>query len=140
MTGRRGRPARHLKEVKTKRILTFLTILGLTFEIHSYIDSSCTTDENGMFTGVQGQRRVQNVMAGDEPLDPKTLYTVAGTSYLLRSQGDGFTMFAGSAVVQEDLKMDNQVIIDYITDTLGGTVGDGYENPYGQGRIVIIEE
>ena len=34
--------------------------------------------------------------------------------------------------------LDNQLLIDYITDYLGGTIGSGYENPYGEGRIQII--
>ena len=36
------------------------------------------------------------------------------------------------------MKLDNQVLIDYITETLGGVVGEGYDNPYGQGRIVSV--
>jgi hypothetical protein len=47
-------------------------------------------------------------------------------------------MFDGCKVLQESVKLDNQVLIDYITDTLGGVVGEGYENPYGQGRIVSV--
>ena len=31
-------------------------------------------------------------------------------------------------------------LIDYITDYLGGVVGDEYANPYGQGRIVAVPE
>jgi hypothetical protein len=38
------------------------------------------------------------------------------------------------------VKLDNQVLIDYITETLGGVVGEEYADPYGQGRIVIVEE
>ena len=45
-------------------------------------------------------------------------------------------MFKGCNVLQESVKLDNQVLIDYITGTLNGVVGEGYENPYGQGRIV----
>ena len=32
---------------------------------------------------------------------------------------------------------DNQVLINYIVDVLGGTVGSEYLEPYGQGRITI---
>ena len=46
--------------------------------------------------------------------------------------------FNGCTVLQESVKLDNQVLIDYITGTLGGVVGEGYENPYGQGRIVSV--
>ena len=49
----------------------FMQVSGLTYEIHTYIESSCTSDDNGMFTGVDGEYRVKNVMVGDEPLDLK---------------------------------------------------------------------
>ena len=54
------------------------------------------------------------------------------------NNGDGYTMFDGCKVLQQSVKLDNQVLIDYITQTLGGVVGEAYENPYGQGRIVVV--
>ena len=36
------------------------------------------------------------------------------------------------------LEADNQVLINYITNTLGGVVSDAYAEPYGQGRIVSV--
>ncbi len=74
---------------------------------------------------------------GDEPIDPKKTYTLAGHNYMLQQQGDGFTMFDGVKFRQDCFKLDNQGHIDYITDTLGGVVGEEYADPYGQGRIVI---
>ena len=50
------------------------------------------------------------------------------------------TMFKGAKVLKEGVKLDNQVLIDYIVDTLGGVVGEAYANPYGEGRIVAVEE
>ena len=49
-------------------------------------------------------------------------------------------MFQGDTVLQKAVKLDNQVLIDYIVDTLGGSVGEEYADPYGQGRIVIVTE
>ena len=48
------------------------------------------------------------------------------------------SMFNGCKVVKKNVKLDNQVLIDYIVDTLGGVVGEAYANPYGQGRIVAV--
>ena len=48
-------------------------------------------------------------------------------------------MYKGAKILQDNVKLDNQVLIDYITETLGGVVGEGYENPYGQGRIVSVK-
>lgn len=47
----------------------FLHPAGLTYEIHTYIDSSCIEDADGMFTGVDGEYRVKNVTVAGEPLD-----------------------------------------------------------------------
>ena len=118
----------------------FLQVSGLTYEIHSYIESPCQSDENGMFTGIQGERRVRNVMVGDDPIDPQKTYTLAGADYLLLSNGDGHTAFDGAPLLQDSVKIDSQVLIDYITESLEGVVGEEYDDPYGEGRIVIISE
>ena len=118
----------------------FLQVSGLSYEIHTYIESTCTKDENGMFTGVEGERRVQNVLVGDKPIDPKATYTLASHNYMLLDAGDGYSMFAGAKVLQNRVKLDNQVLIDYITESLGGVVGEEYEELTGRGRIVIVEE
>ena len=117
----------------------FLQVSGLTYEIDVNVDSTCTEDENGMFTGVSGARRVKNVMVGSEPIDPSKTYTLASHNYTLLELGDGCSMFKDCKVLQDRIKLDNQVLIDYITEELGGKVGDEYSDPYGQGRIVIIE-
>ncbi len=118
----------------------FLQVAGLTYEIHTYIESSCTTDDKGMFTGVTGEYRVKNVKVAGEDLDLTKTYTLASHNYMLLDSGDGMSMFAGSKVLQKSVKLDNQVLMDYIVDTLGGVVGEAYADPYGQGRIVAVPE
>ncbi len=115
----------------------FQQVSGLTYEIDTSIPSSVMTLETGEFDGVYGDYRVRNVMVGGEPLDPERLYTLASTNFLIKSGGDGFSMFAGSRLVMDEVKIDNEVLIEYIVDRLGGVVGDEYADPYGQGRIVI---
>ncbi len=118
----------------------FDQVAGLTFEYDPTIPSPCKQDEKGFFAGVDEtmERRVRNVKVAGEDLDPEKLYKVASHDYQLLNNGDGYTMFEGATVLQESVKLDNQVLIDYIVDTLGGVVGEGYENPYGQGRIVAV--
>ncbi len=118
----------------------FLQVAGLTYEIHTYLESSCVQDENTMFAGVEGEYRVKNVMVGGEPLDLEKTYTLASHNYMLKNGGDGYSMFGGCKILQDEVKLDNQVLIDYITGTLGGVIGEEYENPYGEGRIVAVEE
>ena len=117
----------------------FNQVSGLTFEINSAIDSPCKADKDGMCTGIEGERRVQNVMVGGEALDPEKTYTLAGYDYQLRQQGDGYTAYDGAPVLQDNVKLDNQVLIDYIVDTLSGNVGGEYADPYGEGRITVLE-
>ena len=118
----------------------FLQVSGLSYEIHSYIPDPCKADENTMFAGIEGERRVQNVLVGGEPIDPEATYTLASHDYMLLNGGDGYSMFAGAPVLQDRVKLDNQVLIDYITETLGGVIGEEYEDLTGEGRIVIVEE
>ena len=119
---------------------SFLQVAGMTYEIHTYIESSCTMDDMGNFTGVAGEYRVKNVKIGGEDLDLAKTYKLAGHDHTLISYGGGMTMFKGCKVLQKDVKLDNQVLIDYIVDTLGGVVGEAYADPYGQGRIVAVSE
>jgi len=111
---------------------------GISYEIHTYIESSVETDDAGMFTGVSGEYRVKNVYVGDEPLDLNKVYTVAGTDYTLQKMGDGYTMFADNVFTQESVMLDNQVLITYITEGLGGVIGWDYSEP--QGRIIFVQE
>ena len=118
----------------------FLQVSGLSYEIHSYIENPCIADENTMFVGIEGERRVKNVLVAGEPIDPEAIYTLASHNYMLLNHGDGYTMFDGAPLLQDSVKLDNQVLIDYITENLGGVIGEEYEDLTGQGRIVIFEE
>ena len=119
---------------------SFQHVSGMTMEIHTYIPSSVTTDENGMFTGVTGEYRVKNVMIDGEAIDLNRTYTLASHNYLLKNGGGGMTMFDDCVLLQDEVMIDNQVLINYITGTLGGVVGEEYSDPYGQGRIIAVSE
>ena len=117
----------------------FLQVSGLTYEINVGVESSVVVDDKGSFVEVAGERRVQNVLVDGEPIDPEATYTLASHNYMLKSGGDGLNMFQGDTLLQDEVLIDNQVLINYIVDTLGGVVGEEYSDPYGQGRITIIE-
>lgn len=122
----------------------FLQVSGLTYEIHNYLESPVITDSMEIFQGIDEtkDRRVQNVMIGGETLDPNKTYTVAGSCYTLQEQGDGFSMFQGAEVVeQEGLPVDSEMLINYFTEELDGKVtAEQYGNPLGDGRITILTE
>lgn len=121
----------------------FLQVSGMTYEINSEVPSSVVVDTTGMFLKVDGAYRVQNIMVLNsktgkyEKLDLKKKYTLAGINYTLKSSGDGFTMFKGSKLLKDEVVVDNEILIRYVTENLKGTVGETYSNPAGQGRIVI---
>ena len=117
----------------------FLHVSGMTYTIDLNVESTVKLDENGMFVEVEGERRVKDVTVGGEPLDPDKTYTLASHNYKLKDCGDGYSMFADNLFLQDSVMIDNQVLINYIVDVLGGTVGEEYADPYGQGRITIIE-
>ena len=121
-----------------------------------------TLDEDRMWVGPAGiPYRVQNVQVMNretgeyEALDLEKTYTLASHNYMLKSQGDGFAMFGAANInlLQDEVMLDNAVLINYIQSMPGGDVetGDratvhydhiveGYEDPRGEGRIVIVSE
>lgn len=115
----------------------FLQVSGMTYTIDSKVPSSVQTDDKRNFTGVTGEYRVKDITVKGEPLDLNKTYTVASHNYMLKQGGDGMTMFAGSEVVRDDVMVDVDTLTSFIRDVLGGTVGDAYANPKGQGRITV---
>ena len=115
----------------------FLQVSGMSYEVDASIPSSCVVDTDGNFGGVNGKYRVHDIKVGDEPLDLNKTYHVACIDYILKSGGDGFVMFGPDNVVVDQIKIDNQALIDYIQGPLNGDVGKEYEDPYGDGRITI---
>ncbi len=121
----------------------FFQVSGVTFEIHTYRESPVICDSLDNFIGIDetGERRVENVYVGGEPVDLEATYTLAGSAYVLTKGGDGLTMLEGATVVQQEgLPCDSEMLIEYFTETLGGVItAEKYGNPDGDGRISIIE-
>jgi len=118
----------------------FLHVAGLTCTIDTTVASTVVIDDKDSFVEVAGERRVKDVMIGGEPIDAAATYTLASHNYMLKSAGDGYTMFGTNNVtmIKDCVLIDNQVLINYIVEELGGVVGADYANPYGQGRIDIV--
>lgn len=115
----------------------FLQVSGLTYTINSSVASKVELDEKGNFVKVNGDYRVSDIMVGDQPLDVNKTYTVASHNYMLKSAGDGMTMFKSSKVIRDEVMADVDLLSAYIRDQLGGNIGAEYSNPSGQGRITI---
>ena len=121
----------------------FPSMSGVTFSLDTSIPTSVKLDENGFFTGVDGEYRVHNVKVLDKEsgeylgLDLAKKYVLAGFNYHLLSQGDGLTMFKDAKLIDAEGTLDIELVEGYITDYLGGVIGEEYAKP--QGRITFTE-
>ena len=115
----------------------FLQVSGLTYTINADIPSSVVKNDKSEFVKVDGAYRVSDIMVGGQPLDVNKTYTLASHNYMLKDAGDGYTMFGTKnvKVLQDEVMIDNQVLINYIVEKLGGVVGAEYAAS--QGRITI---
>lgn len=123
---------------------SFLHVSGLRYTIDTSVETSVEMDDKGMLVSIGDRRRVKNVeiLKDDgsyEPIDPQATYTLASHNYLIKEGGNGVDFFMDNRILQDEVMLDNQVLITYIRDFLGGVVGEEYANPYGQGRITIID-
>ncbi len=117
----------------------FLQPSGFTYEFRSDIPTPVKMDPQGRFIGIEGPRRVQNVLINGQPIDPAKLYTVSGINYLLRDGGDGYTMFKNSRIIVDEQGLDYEALISFLKENLNGVVGANsiYANESGSGRIVV---
>ena len=132
----------------------FLHVSGVTYEIHTYIDSTVQADEKGVWTGgPTGEYRVKNVKILQDgeyvDLDLEAEYNLAGYNYTLRDLGDGFAMFDGAVNVLDYVAEDYMVLANYVesfpVDEATGLPTITAENsPYGsvtgEGRITLVNE
>ena len=93
-------------------------------------------DDKGNLIIVDGPYRVKDIMVNGGPIDLNRTYTVASHNYMLKSGGDGMTMFNGCNVIKDDVMVDVDVLSSYIR-SLGGAVTADYADPLGQGRIQV---
>ena len=113
----------------------FLQVAGLTYSINTALESTVEVNDKGEFVKVAGKYRVFDVKVNGKVLDLEKTYTLASHNYMLKQGGDGFVMFKGDKILQDEVMIDNQVLINYIQDDLKGVVGSEYAQP--QGRITI---
>ena len=117
---------------------SFLHVSNLTYEVDASKPSTVVLNEKGAFVKVAGAYRVHNVKVAGKPLDLGKLYSVATITYLLEKNGDGMTMLKNGKVLFLDENMtDAEYVIEYIQNHLNARVDEGYQNPLGEGRIVI---
>ena len=119
----------------------FLQVSGLKYTINTAVESTVKTDTAGMFDSVTGVRRVSDVKVlnkttGEyEPIDLTKTYTLASHNYMLKSGGDGLGMFRDNTILLDEVKLDNQVLIEYMTSE--AFKSHDYSKWDGEGRITL---
>lgn len=125
---------------------SFQQVSGIRFCVDDSIPTPVKVDENEVFVGVEGERRVKNVEVLDsstgeyQPIDLGKTYTLASHNYLLVDQGGGASMLKGAKIIVNDGMLDVELLEVYITEHLNGVIGAEYQAS--QNRIVIgtVEE
>ena len=84
------------------------------------------------FVSVDGEYRVSDVKVEGKDLDPEAIYTLAIPQYFFTG-GDGYTMFEDAEIISTTMLTDNEVVMKYIEENLGGVIPEKYAEP--QGRI-----
>ena len=120
---------------------SFPSMSGLTFSLNTAIPSSVKVDENGFFTKVDGEYRVHDVKVLSEDGTYKALeldntYVLAGVNYFLLDYGGGMSMLKNAKILDGEGTLDVEILERYISDHLGGKIGDEYAEP--QGRITLV--
>ena len=118
----------------------FQQVSGLKFTVDTSIPTPVVLDENGMLTSIEGERRVKDVMilndVGEyEPIDAEKTYTMTSTNYLIKQGGCDTDMFTDNVLLIDEAMADYEALINYITETLDGQLGDLYSST--EGRITI---
>ncbi len=124
---------------------SFLHVSGLQYTIDLTVPTSVVMDDYGMLASIGESRRVKDVQILQDdgsyaPIDPNATYTLASHNYMIKEGGSGVDFFMDNKLLMDEVMIDNQILIAYITDHLGGVIGEDYANPYGQGRILLADE
>ena len=111
---------------------SFPHVAGLTFSLNKSIPTSVKTDENTVFTGVDGEYRVYDIKVLNEdtgeyePIKLDGTYSFASFNYFVLDQGGGMSMFDGVKILKNDGMLDVEALETYITENLGGVIGEEY--------------
>lgn len=120
---------------------SFQHVSGITFRLDDTIESSVKLDENSVFVSVEGAYRVNDVKILDattgayEPIDLAKIYTLASHNYLLKDHGSGASMLNDAKIISDSGMLDVELLEVYITEHLGGVIGEDYAAA--QGRIAV---
>lgn len=139
----------------------FLQVSGIRYQVDTqWPDSTQKSDDGFMWIGgPTGGYRVHDVEIYDKatdgwkPLDTQANYRIAGSDYILRNSGNGYTMFSSGVNVIDYVMRGYMVLANYVQAFEDSTVkasnspllgkypsfGIDYGSSDGSGRIVFAE-
>ena len=115
----------------------FPQVSGISFHVNTALPGSVRVNAENQFLSVDGERRVSQVTVNGEPLDVNRKYTLTINNFIFTG-GDGYTMFKDAEALNMMTLCDNEIVMKYIEENLGGVIPDAYKEP--QGRIIIEEK
>lgn len=110
----------------------FPHVSGITFSVNTSISSSVVLSEEEEFIGVDGEYRVYDIKVFNretgayEPIVLTDTYTMAASNFYLIDHGSGMSMLSNAEILQNEGTLDVEVLERYITEVLGGTIGEEY--------------
>lgn len=139
---------------------SFMHVAGIRYTI----DASVTTSveyENEVFKQVSGEYKVKDIQVYNretgvyEDVDPEGTYTLGGIDYILRNGGSGLAFLGDCECVLTYVGPEAELVVEYVNNfkkegefakisSANSPLSDyknyllDYENPYGSGRISII--
>lgn len=90
-----------------------LHVSGITFAVDLSVPTPVRTDDRNRMLGIEGARRVRDVLVNGEALDPAKTYKVVSINYVLREGGDGH-VFAGARLIDPDYASATDALAHYI--------------------------
>ncbi len=119
--------------------LAFLQVCqGVSYKVRTNIPTPVVLTEDGSKVDkIEGERRVTKAQIAGQDIDPKASYVIAANNFVLLNGGYCMPIpenASDASLVCNDM----DAMLSYITDTLGGTVGQEYADEAGQGRIEML--
>lgn len=113
----------------------YIHLSGITLVLDQNTPSPVQIDGAGNFVGIFGNRRVQNVQIGGNPLSEENTYTITFSTSVSRQIAD---IFKDNVTVTKNTVSNRSALMSYISDSLNGSVSDEYKAAFGNQRIGVI--
>ena len=118
----------------------FPQVSGISFAINNFVPYEQGEQYAGStyYSPANPGGRIVDVMVGGEPLDVERVYRIA-TNDFTAAGGDTYLVFKDRLASYATGVAMEQALIDYLTEELGGVVGEEYAAPQGRIRVNFVD-